>query len=93
MGRINVTSPIFAEPEGSNNSTAAAHLNCHSGTRNQHMLRALRPVCTSRMHLGIPSRPFGYDQVQYLFLSVWQLICLQLETCLSQRFFVGEPSS
>ena len=42
--------------------------------------------------IDIPSRPFGHDQVQYLFLSVWQLICLQLETCLSHHFFLGEMS-
>ena len=37
----------------------------------------------------------GYDQVRYLFLSVWQLLCLQLETCslLVTSIFAGEVFS
>ena len=40
----------------------------------------------------IPPRPVGYGQVSYMFLSVWQLICLHLETC-SSHFFFGSVGS
>ena len=31
-----------------------------------------------------------WSSVVHLFLSVWQLICLQLETCLSPQFWLGK---
>ena len=36
--------------------------------------------------LLIPSRPFGYDLVYFLFSSLWQSTCSPLKSCLSLDF-------